>query len=1086
MPGEKKRRRVQIGRGKRHDEADERRDRPAKPDEKAEQTGPSRTLAEDVPSPPKRDRVPVSRHTPDVETETQAAATDETAESRPRRVAVPYDRIRRLQQLEPQPAPPVAELPPEPEPEPEPPVAELPPEPEPEPEPPVAELPAQPEPPPPGASADGIVDAAPVAEPEPPSAADELPVAPEPEATPESVEWVSEALTRLEWQYDSLLAESLVRPEAPSESAHESEFDAAEEISAEPDPEPVNETPSELASVDSALEPEVSGGLPEPYSDVEYPLEPVAPEAFSVESEPDSQPWEEPELPEAVAEPVPVEPEPASVEAEAQWEPELAEALPEPEPVVEVSTEQEWTFEVEPEPVPVEPEPAPVEAEAQWEPELAEALPEPEPVVEVSTEQEWTFEVEPEPVPVPVEPEPVPVTAETQWEPEPLPEPESVVEVSTEQDWTFEPEPVPVQPEPAPVAAEPQREPAPPPEPEPVETVDVDSETSAQESESGELDDIELRAAALLEQMAAKRAQATAAPQEPEVDLIADDARDAEVSDRLPAEPTDEFESLASEEHADEAVPTQWLPTDLVSDVQQPAAEPEPDDARFEAAPTESVAPAEAVAPTESFAAPTESLEAEPPTQDVEQAAPAAEERTKGPRRPAPPPWQTPSSAMAAEIEEVVVDAPVAQHEPAPAPEPPTQQGPLIPGPQSSTPPAQVRRRPRAGGRPPWPPPPPPGPFPPPPWWPGPPPGRRVPPSPRPAASTAPPRAAQPAPPGAAQPTPPPVRPQPPVGGPPPGYQPFRMPPSIDEAEITHPDRFAPPSGWRRAVHKATGGHVNPGASRKERQQDHLLAEIRQPIVGDFRIAVLSIKGGVGKTTTTFGLGSALATVRHDRVIAVDANPDRGTLGERVGDLSTRSTVRDLLSDPNINRYADVRNHTLMATSRLEVLASEQDPAVSEIFGADDYRRTVDILRHYYNIILTDCGTGIMHSAMSAVLDLAHTIVLVSSPAIDAARSASATLDWLMQHGHSGLVREAHVVLSASRPGSAALKLDKVYEHFQSRCRSIHLIPFDPHLAEGADVDFGRLNPATRQAYLELAGSVAENFGRLRAPREQS
>ncbi|MFV8320467.1 AAA family ATPase [Mycobacterium sp. 23] len=990
MPGEKKRRRVQIGRGKRHDEADERRDRPAKPDEKAEQTGPSRTVAEDVPSPPKRDRVPVSRHTPDVETETQAAATDETAESRPRRVAVPYDRIRRLQQLEPEPAPLVAELPPEPEPEP-----------------PVAELRAQPEPPPPDRPADDIVDAAPVVDPEPSSPADE-PVAPEPEKTPESVEWVSEALTRLEWQYDSLLAESLVRPDAPSESAHESEFDAAEEISAELDPEPVNETPSELASADSALEPEVSGGLPEPYSDVEYPLEPVATEDFSVESEPDTQRWEEPELPEAVAEPVPVEPEPASVEAEAQWEPELAEALPEPDPVVEVSTEQDWIFEVEP-----DPEPVPGESEF-----------------------------------APVEPEPVPVAAEPQWKPAPLPEPE------------------------------------------PVETVGDDTETSPQEFESGELDDIELRAAALLEQMAAKRAQAAAAPQEPEVDLIADNARDAEVSHRLPAESTDEFERLASEEHADEAVPTQWLPTDLVSEVQQPAAEPEPDDARFEAAPTESVAPAdsvapaESVAPTESFEAPTESLEAEPPTQDVEQAAPAAEERTKGPRRPAQPPWQTPSSAMAAEIEEVVMDAPVAQHEPPPVPEPPTQQGPLIPGPQPSTPPAQTRRRPRAGGRPPWPPPPPPGPFPPPPWWPGPPPGRRVPPSPRPAASTAPPRAAQPAPPGAPHPTPPPGRPQPPVGGPP-GYQPFRMPPSIDEAEITHPDRFAPPSGWRRAVHKATGGHVNPGASRKERQQDHLLAEIRQPIVGDFRIAVLSIKGGVGKTTTTFGLGSALATVRHDRVIAVDANPDRGTLGERVGDLSTKSTVRDLLSDPNINRYADVRNHTLMATSRLEVLASEQDPAVSEVFGGDDYRRTVDILRHYYNIILTDCGTGIMHSAMSAVLDLAHTIVLVSSPAIDAARSASATLDWLMQHGHSGLVREAHVVLSASRPGSAALKLDKVYEHFQSRCRSIHLIPFDPHLAEGADVDFGRLNPATRQAYLELAGSVAENFGRLRAPREQ-
>ncbi|ORB50350.1 hypothetical protein BST43_22430 [Mycobacteroides saopaulense] len=380
-------------------------------------------------------------------------------------------------------------------------------------------------------------------------------------------------------------------------------------------------------------------------------------------------------------------------------------------------------------------------------------------------------------------------------------------------------------------------------------------------------------------------------------------------------------------------------------------------------------------------------------------------------------------------------------------------------------------------------------PPPPPPGWrqrlPPPPPGWRPPPPPPPPPGWT---ANRPIP-GIGHPGPPPgPPPQEHRAAPPANYRPpqaFRVPTPLEEAELTGQHPNAPQSGWRRRVRMATGGHINPGLSRRDRLRQELEEQIRQPIVGDFRIAVLSIKGGVGKTTTTLGLGSALAMVRHDRVIAVDANPDRGTLAERVRDESTQSTVRDLLSDPNLHRYADVRNHTLMATSRLEILASEQEPAVSEVFSEGDYRRTVEILRHYYNIILTDCGTGIMHSAMAGVLDLAHTIVLVSAPAMDAARSASATLDWLMQHGYSGLVRGARVVLSTSRPGSANLKIDKLYEHFESRCRSVHTIPFDPHLSEGADIDFGLLRQQTMDAYLDLAASVSEDFGRLRGPAER-
>ena len=239
---------------------------------------------------------------------------------------------------------------------------------------------------------------------------------------------------------------------------------------------------------------------------------------------------------------------------------------------------------------------------------------------------------------------------------------------------------------------------------------------------------------------------------------------------------------------------------------------------------------------------------------------------------------------------------------------------------------------------------------------------------------------------------------------------------------------------------------------------------------------MLSLKGGVGKTTMTATLGSTFASLRGDRVVAVDANPDRGTLSQKIP-LETSATVRHLLRDAQrVRRYTDVRAYTSQGTSRLEVLASEQDPAVSEAFSEDDYRRTVNLLEHFYNIVLTDCGTGLMHSAMYGVLGVADQLIIVSSGSIDGARSASATMDWLDAHGHGDLVTNSVAVINCVHRSSGGVDLDRVAEHFAARCRSVVRIPFDAHLEEGAEVDLDRLEPATRLALLELAAAVADAF----------
>jgi putative peptide zinc metalloprotease protein len=298
-----------------------------------------------------------------------------------------------------------------------------------------------------------------------------------------------------------------------------------------------------------------------------------------------------------------------------------------------------------------------------------------------------------------------------------------------------------------------------------------------------------------------------------------------------------------------------------------------------------------------------------------------------------------------------------------------------------------------------------------------------------------------------------------------------------DAAVLGNPSPYAR-SGWRRAIRIGTRGTVSLAPGAAEQHHDDLINRVRAPIEGTRRIVVMSRKGGVGKTTVTVGLGATFATCRGDRVVAVDANPDAGNLSRRIAGDCTR-TMTDVLADLNhIQSFSTMRGYTSQCTeSRLEVLASDDDARISQALDRPAYREVVSLLDRYYNLIILDTGTGILDSANQGLLAEADQLVLVLRAALDGARAGAQTLDWLEEHGYGQLVANAVVVVNGvTRENDGAASFAR--EHFKQRCGHVTSIPRDIALEVGARTALSNLAPSTREAFVDLAAAIADNFSR--------
>ncbi|ORB12374.1 cobalamin biosynthesis protein CobB [Mycobacterium noviomagense] len=278
---------------------------------------------------------------------------------------------------------------------------------------------------------------------------------------------------------------------------------------------------------------------------------------------------------------------------------------------------------------------------------------------------------------------------------------------------------------------------------------------------------------------------------------------------------------------------------------------------------------------------------------------------------------------------------------------------------------------------------------------------------------------------------------------------------------------------WRNVLSGISRLSVRPDARRK--YETSLRDRVCVPVGSEFPIAVLGLKGGVGKTAVVEALGSTFAQLRDDRVIAVDLAG--GDLAGRHG-RRNRLSLLDLVAGAAAARYIDRRTHTCRNSSGLELLGLPDYANTDWLMSRDDFAKAFSILRSHYSVMLIDCGSALKSSMMEAVLSESRALVVVTSASIDAVRKTKTTLKWLRRNGYRNLIESAVLVINRTEKGRpnrlAAKELEGLAQRFPPD--RVVTLPFDRHVHQGKEITLKQLSKRSRRRYLEMAAALADMF----------
>ena len=272
------------------------------------------------------------------------------------------------------------------------------------------------------------------------------------------------------------------------------------------------------------------------------------------------------------------------------------------------------------------------------------------------------------------------------------------------------------------------------------------------------------------------------------------------------------------------------------------------------------------------------------------------------------------------------------------------------------------------------------------------------------------------------------------------------------------------PAQWRRAIRAVTFGLFRPGAAAAIEEERLLVARVRARRREPCLVGFIAGKGGVGTTTLTLGAALALATLRTDETTVVDARRGTSSLGRRLHGQPA----------PGVSELTEVHPDRPPVTPlRVRNTLGVVDGTPWHVpVASNQLMKVLEALRQENSFTLVDVGNDTSESG-HAVLARADQVVIVTTASQDALESTRIAL---------GRVRQVEPERLGTIVIAVACLNTRQHRHTTKRLRDqlglperrIVPIPFDPALASGGIFEPTHLRASTREAFLRVAGFVAD------------